>query len=306
MVISEKWAVILAGGEGARLRPFTRAVAGDDRPKQFCRLIGPQTLLSATRERLGSVIAPERTLCIVTRHHERFYRDEVRDMPRAQLIEQPVNRGTTTAIATSLARVASRAPDAIVGIFPSDHHYDHPAVLREVLIRAYQAASMNRELVFLIGAEADRPETEYGWIQPGAALTAPGGRAYTVNRFIEKPSADEAGRLLARGCLWNTFVLVGHHRAFVSLIEAAHPGLYEHAESVDALARQDAVDVAWPQSYASLVMSDFSREVLTTKPERLAVVPLPGAGWTDLGHPFRVLDVMATRGWTAPHDRAAS
>jgi mannose-1-phosphate guanylyltransferase len=308
MGTARNWAVILAGGEGARLRPFTRAVSGDDRPKQFCRLIGPQTLLTATRERLSTVIAPERTICVVTRHHEPFYREEFADARRPHLIEQPSNRGTTTAIATALARVAAHATGAVIGFFPADHHYDHPDVLRDVLIRAYRMAAADRHRVFLIGAEAERAETEYGWIQPGQVLSfREDFPAYEVRRFFEKPSADDAAALLARGCLWNTFVLVGHHDAFVSLLEAAHPGMYDLVASVDAACRGDVEGrAAWPQMYAALPCSDFSREVLTALPDRLAVMPLPGAGWTDLGHPFRVLDVMAVRGWTTPHDRAAS
>jgi mannose-1-phosphate guanylyltransferase len=308
MANAKEWAVILAGGEGARLRTFTRAVSGDDRPKQFCRLIGPQTLLAATRDRLASVIDAERTLCVVTRHHERFYREELADMVDANVIEQPANRGTTTAIASALARVGSYGPDAVVGFFPADHHYDNPGVLRDVLNRAYRAAAVDRRRVFLIGAEAERAETEYGWIQPGHALSLRGDLpVYEVTRFFEKPTAEDAAVLLARGCLWNTFVLIGHHEAFVELLEAAHPGMYALVESVDAASRGDiAGRAAWPEMYGALPCSDFSREVLTALPSRLAVMPLPGAGWTDLGHPFRVLDVMAVHGWTTPHDRAAS
>jgi mannose-1-phosphate guanylyltransferase len=301
--------VILAGGDGARLRTFTRAVEGDDRPKQFCRLVGPETLLTATRARLASVVSPLQTLTVVTRHHEPFYADDLADVAKARVIQQPANRGTAVAIATALARVESSAPDAVVGYFPADHHYDQAAVLHRALDRAYAAAYAAPDRVFLIGAEADRPETDYGWIQTGAPLTqhdaAPGrGTTFTVAGFFEKPAAANAAELLAAGCLWNTFVMVGHTLAFRAVLDAARPGLYDTIRRLDPLVGRH--DDAWRRAFHTLPRLDFSRDALSRFPERLAVVRLPACGWTDLGNPLRVLDVMATHGWIAPADDAAA
>ncbi|HYN06019.1 MAG TPA: hypothetical protein VES67_01390 [Vicinamibacterales bacterium] len=47
--------------------------------------------------------------------------------------------------------------------------------------------------------------------------------------------------------------------------------------------------------YATIPTIDFSREVAAVRPDLLAVVDLPMAGWTDLGEPSRVLNVMADR-----------
>src|SRR5208282_6033003 len=78
-VNQQPWAVVLAGGDGTRLRALTRFIAGDDRPKQFCALYGGRTLLAQTRSRLTPAISPERTLFTVVKAHERFYRDELAD-----------------------------------------------------------------------------------------------------------------------------------------------------------------------------------------------------------------------------------
>ena len=69
----ERWALILAGGDGQRLRSLTRIIAGDERPKQFCRIVGRQTLLEVTQTRIAHTVPPNRTLVVLTRAHERYY-----------------------------------------------------------------------------------------------------------------------------------------------------------------------------------------------------------------------------------------
>src|SRR2546427_6548353 len=90
--------IILAGGDGARLASLTRRLTGDERPKQFCRLIGDDTLLEQTRRRARVLIAPERLLTVVTRHHERFYLPALADAPPYSIIAHPENRGMAPAV----------------------------------------------------------------------------------------------------------------------------------------------------------------------------------------------------------------
>src|SRR5216117_2342976 len=80
-------AVVLAGGDGTRLRSLTRQLAGDDRPKQFCHLLGAETLLGATRRRARRLIAPERLFTVVTRRHESSYRPELADAAPNTVVE---------------------------------------------------------------------------------------------------------------------------------------------------------------------------------------------------------------------------
>src|SRR5438093_13441288 len=70
---SERWAVVLAGGDGTRLQSMTRSITGDDAPKQFVPVIGGSTLLDQTRRRVALSVLPCRTLFVVTDKHRRFY-----------------------------------------------------------------------------------------------------------------------------------------------------------------------------------------------------------------------------------------
>ena len=120
--MSRHWAVILAGGDGVRLRSMTRAIAGDDRPKQFCPLVTEETLLTATRRRAALAVPAHRTLVVVNRAHERFYTPLLADLPTRLVVAQPENRGTAPAILYALLVLAGRqaASDTVV-FYPSDH-----------------------------------------------------------------------------------------------------------------------------------------------------------------------------------------
>jgi hypothetical protein len=118
----ERWELILAGGEGSRLRPMTLRIEGDDRPKQFCRVRGGATLLDQTRRRAAPVLPPDQTLIVVTRPHERFYASLLATAPAACVVVQPESRGTVPAILYGLLRVAAKAPTAAVALVPSDHY----------------------------------------------------------------------------------------------------------------------------------------------------------------------------------------
>lgn len=153
----EPWAVILAGGDGVRLRPLTRLISGDDRPKQFCPIFGGRSLLAHTRTRLAGMASVDRTLFVVTRAHERFYLPELHDVDPHRIVVQPVNRGTGTAVAYALLRIIHDDPCAVVAFFPSDHYYSDESRFQSAVESAVAIAAEHRESLVLLGAEATHP-----------------------------------------------------------------------------------------------------------------------------------------------------
>ena len=293
----QAWAVVLAGGDGTRLSAFTRSIAGDDRPKQFCRLYGGRTLLAQTRSRLAPAISPERTLFSVVKHHEKFYAEELAGVKPSRMVVQPSNKGTTAAIICSLLRITRLAGDPIVGFFPTDHHYSREMRFISAVRLALRIVSSRLETIVLLGADAEHPEVEYGWIQPGTSLECPLTNSLVgVRRFWEKPSTQVAQALLAHGCLWNTFVMIGRASAFLDILNTSVPGLMRAMGRDCGPFDADSYLAHRDEAYAALGPGDFSRQVLSVSTGQLAVLRLGDVGWSDLGTPERVMSAITRSG----------
>jgi mannose-1-phosphate guanylyltransferase len=287
---SQRCAVILAGGEGLRLRSLTRRFAGDERPKQFCALVGSETLLAETRRRVALAVPPERTIVIVTQAHERFYEPLLADTPSARLVVQTKNVGTAPAILYGLLRVAALGPAGPVALFPSDHHVSDDGAFMGHVRSAFEAVAARPDLVILLGIAPDAAETEYGWIEPGDPLRLGDPESFwRVRRFWEKPSLAVAQALLAKECLWNSFVMVASVPTLLTMVCDAVPGLCEGFGPLRAVLGTPTEAEVAREVYARTHSLDFSRAVLAARPPNLAVLRVRGVEWTDLGDPRRVL-----------------
>lgn len=289
------WAVVLAGGQGRRLEPVTRALHGRALPKQFCCLGRDTSLLTETVRRLQPTVPLERVVVVAEDARAELARRQL-GAGAVEVVGQPLDRGTAPGILLPLIRVLARDPDAVVVVAPSDHAIADGEVFRLGIERAARAATRDPRRIVLFGVEADAPRTDYGWIVPGEPLeTLPGHVLRGVECFTEKPPLARARALQAAGASWNTFVMVGRGLAFLNLFRRRLP---ETARFFETYARLDPSrrDAWLAAGYEGLARSDFSADVLESARD-LALYQWPSTlGWTDLGTPERLFAWLADEG----------
>jgi mannose-1-phosphate guanylyltransferase len=276
---------------------MTRAITGDNRPKQFVPVIGGSTLLNQTRRRVALSIEPSRTMIVLTQKHRRFYESLAGEIPGSLLLEQPANKGTAPAILYALLRVAAKSPKAVVALFPSDHFFADDEEFMSHIDVAIDAIEVQPETVILLGITPTAPETEYGWIEPQPSILANAQKSITrVRKFWEKPNSNMATSLLNHGCLWNSFVMVGCVDALLRMTRAAIPEMYTSFAEIAPAFETTNEHKALTDLYSHIEDSNFSHQVLAVRPEDLMVMRVGDVGWSDLGEPNRVLSTLARLG----------
>jgi mannose-1-phosphate guanylyltransferase len=287
------YVVIMAGGGGTRLRPLSTA----ERPKPFLPLLPTgETLLQRTVRRLdGPELGPVDVFVVASAAYAPLIEAQV---PGAGLVVEPEGRNTAAAIALA-ALAIDRPDDEVMVVLPADHAIDpaREGAFRSVLAAAARglaggAFGVPRPLVTL-GIEPTHPATQYGYLVPRHALGASidGLRAFPLAAFREKPSAEDAARLLASpGVAWNAGMFLWRRDAIRDALETWAPDVASavaHGLAEGDVAAAYATITARSIDYAVMEPAAAAGRVLMASMD---------VGWTDVGTWSVLLEVLGAAG----------
>ena len=269
--MSEFKAIILAGGSGERFWPLSTP----ERPKQFLRVFGGESLIRQSVTRLKGLVKPKDVFIITSKALVAATRKELPEVPKANVIGEPMRRDTGAAVALgvgvpSCASLASgresASPlkkDSVLGFFPADQIVANPAKFRKAVAAAI-ARAKKADAIVTLGIKPEYPATGFGYVNP------------KTGAFVEKPNAKKAKEYLRKGYLWNAGMFIARAETFRAAFAAQAPAL------VPLLSVGGAAGIrALPKTYEPLPKISFDYAVM----EKLKNVEVVKGdfGWDDVG-----------------------
>ncbi len=269
-------ALIMAGGKGERFWPKSRMGL----PKQFLSLTGDgKTMIQLTVERISGLMAMEDIYIATNRSYQDLVRQQLPDLPRENILLEPVGRNTAPCIGLGAEHIAKKYGDAIMLVLPSDHLIKMPTVFTDVLKSAAAVAEEGENLVTM-GITPAYPETGYGYIQFDPAARK--GSAYRVERFVEKPDRPTAEQYLKSGdYLWNSGM-------FIWKVSSIQSNLKKHMPDVSAALSRIGSSIGTAK-YEAVLEAEFTAMAgesidygVMEKAEHIYILP-GNFGWDDVG-----------------------
>jgi mannose-1-phosphate guanylyltransferase len=285
---SNFYPVILAGGRGTRFWPLSRK----KRAKQLLALDGKQTMIQQTVARLLPLATPKKFWIITNEDLQLAIAKQLPKLPKPQVLAEPVGRNTAPAIGLAAFLLLKENPEAVIGMFPSDHVIGDEERYRETLERGIAIAAAGANIVVL-GIRPNRAETGYGYIEAGRAFQ---GESLRVRRFTEKPDAKKAADFVAAGnYFWNSGMFLWSARTLADALREHLPKTAPLLEEIAAAFGTRKFTSKFRKLYPKCENISVDYAVLerrSAKGEQAGnIFCLPADfGWNDLGS------------WTALHE----
>ena len=262
--------IILSGGAGTRLWPYSRA----SYPKQFLPLVGDKTMLQETVSRLGDVGAP---IVVCNQDHRFMVAEQLRSIgvQADKILLEPEGRNTAPAIALAALEVLQKE-DQLMLVLPADHVIPDSAAFQLALKQAEKAATENRLVTF--GIVPTYPETGYGYIKSKGE-----SEIRDVEEFLEKPNREKAAEYVSSGdYFWNSGMFMFKASCFIEELEKYAPDIVLACRASLAQSQKDLDFIRIDKDSFSECPSDSVDYAVMEKTDRAAMVPLD-AGWSDVG-----------------------
>jgi len=269
--------VILSGGSGTRLWPLSRRT----RPKQFAPLVGERTMVQDTALRLQGMEGVARPIVVCNEDHRDLVDRQLGDvgMPPSLVVMEPVGRNTAPAAAVAAMAAMRDGSDPVLLVLPADHVIRDIAAFREAVVAGADLAA--RDYLVTFGIVPDRPHTGYGYVQRGDPL--PGGAAFTVHRFVEKPDEATAAAYVADGeHSWNSGMFMFTASAYLAELSKHAPAMVEGSRAALQGASGEYGALLLDEGAFSATPADSIDYAVMERTDRAVVIALD-AGWSDVG-----------------------
>ncbi len=297
--LSSVWSIVLAGGEGERIRPYIQQWLGHPVPKQYCTFVGTRSMLQHTWDRANQIVSPRRKVTVVGRNHQKSLEHHFNKQHEGTLIFQPRNCDTAPGIFLPLTYVKSWDPQSVVVLLPSDHFISPEDRFVEIVRRAVRAVEFVNDHMILLGVRPSRQEFDYGLISAGDVLGWSGGSCIRrIQSFVEKPGTEDGSRLMSEGALWNTLVLVAKVETLWKSGWLCVPEMMERFEQLRRNIGTPAEGTTLQAIYRDMPSRNFSRQMLQPLTDQLGVIELDGVLWSDWGRPERIVETLQSLGKT--------
>jgi Mannose-1-phosphate guanylyltransferase len=271
-------ALIMAGGKGERFWPLST----DEKPKQFLNLLGEETMIQMTVNRIKELIPIERIFVVTAECYKELVKEQLPHIPTRNIIIEPVGRNTAPCIALSAFMIEKYYKDSTIVVLPSDHLIANESNFRDVLSYGYEYVQNDEKAIVTIGMKPDRPETGYGYIQYGEVRTRKNNlEIRKVERFVEKPDIETAKIYLKEGnFLWNGGMFIWKSKHILNLTKEYLNNTYKILNEIVS-ASVENFDEVLKQKYilTDSVSVDYA---IMEKAEHIQVIP-SDFGWDDVG-----------------------
>lgn len=279
--MSNKYAVIMAGGVGSRFWPRSR----ERSPKQFLEIVGSGTMIQNTVLRIQKIIPEKNTFVVTNKVQEELTYHQLSSIPKQNILIEPVGRNTAACIGLAASIIHRIDPKGIMIVLPADHVIRNVDEFLRVLNQAVEVAESSDGLI-TIGIKPSRPETGYGYIQfDEEEQTSNPYREHGILRvktFAEKPNLETAERFLESGdFLWNSGMFVWKAQAILKGIEVHLPDLHTQLKTLDQKPGTPDFKNALEQAYARIKSISIDYGVMEKAGN--VFVAKGDFGWSDVG-----------------------
>lgn len=271
-------ALIMAGGKGTRFWPLST----EEKPKQFLNLIGEDTMIQMTVNRIKPIIPIDRIFVCTGKKYVDLVKEQLPELSETNIIVEPEGRNTAPCIALSAFIIKRYYKDANMVVLPSDHLIKDEEEFRNIIESANDFIDSNQDSIITLGMQPTRPETGYGYIRCGNEERKRNGYTIVkVDAFVEKPNKEKAQKYLCDGNhLWNGGMFIWSVDNILNQISKYSPDTYNSLEKLSE-AKENEIQNIINSKYSQTEAISIDYAVLE-KSKDIYVIP-SDFGWDDVG-----------------------